>query len=87
MAAKPPAWIETIPADEVSGELARKYERMADPHTGKLDHILMVHSIHPRSMQDHWELYRTSMKRESGLSHAEREMIAVVVSSINACHY
>jgi len=51
------------------------------------DHILQVHSVHSRVMRQHLELYRELMHRSSPLTRRQREMIAVVVSSLNGCHY
>lgn len=80
------AWIDEIPPEDAEGELADIYAGVAEPD-GSVDHILRVHGIHPRTLRDHFELYRTLMKRPSPLSRARREMIAVVVSAINECHY
>jgi alkylhydroperoxidase family enzyme len=81
------AWIETLPAAEVEGELAQIYRKERDYRTQKVDHILQVHSLHPDSLRDHVQLYHTTLHGKSGLSVAEREMIAVVVSKVNECHY
>jgi len=81
------SWIEVVAESNATGELARLYDRTRDRQSGGVDNILKVHSLHPRTLLDHWELYRTTMKRPSGVTHAEREMIAVVVSAINECHY
>jgi len=51
------------------------------------DHILQIHAIHPRVMKLHYDLYVELMHRPSPLSRLEREMVAVVVSSVNDCHY
>lgn len=51
------------------------------------DHILRVHGVHPRVMRLHYELYRELMHAPGPLSRAQREMLAVVVSSVNGCHY
>ncbi|MCH2180992.1 MAG: carboxymuconolactone decarboxylase family protein [Mariniblastus sp.] len=51
------------------------------------DHILQVHSVHSAVMRQHWELYRGLMHAPSPLSRRQREMVAVVVSSLNECHY
>ena len=51
------------------------------------DHILQVHSVHSRVMRQHWELYRELMHSASPLTRVQREMVAVVVSSLNGCHY
>lgn len=82
-----PAWIEVIPEDEAEGLLKDLYDQERDPRTGRVDHILAVHSLHPETLRAHADLYHTVMHGKSGLSRAEREMIAVVVSAINRCHY
>lgn len=51
------------------------------------DHILRVHGVHPRVMRRHYELYRELMHAPGPLSRAQREMLAVVVSAVNGCHY
>ena len=80
------AWIDEILPDNAEGELAEIYARVAEADGG-IDHILRIHGLHPRSLTDHYELYVTAMRRPSPLSRVRREMIAVVVSAINACHY
>ena len=57
------------------------------PGNAPRDHILAIHSLNPRSMKVHYDLYRHLMYGRSDLSRAEREMIAVVVSRVNECHY
>ena len=82
-----PAWIGTIRESEADSELADLYEGVRDPASGRLDHILQVHSLHPAGLQAHFELYRAVMRGTATLRGAEREMIALVVSQLNACHY
>ena len=81
------AWIPTLGHDEADGELAALYESMLDPVSKKVDHILEIHSLHPRGLRAHFELYRAVMASSPGLRKTDREMIAVVVSVINHCHY
>jgi alkylhydroperoxidase family enzyme len=81
------AWIRTIREEDARGPLARLYERVLDPLTRRVDNVLSVHSLHPRGLAAHWELYRAAMSPTPGLSAAEREMIAIVVSARNGCHY
>jgi alkylhydroperoxidase family enzyme len=52
-----------------------------------VDHILAVHSLRPSSLRTHYDLYKDVMFGPSELSRAQREMIAVVVSVANRCHY
>jgi alkylhydroperoxidase family enzyme len=48
---------------------------------------MMVHSLHAETLRDHAVLYKTLMFGTGGLSRPEREMIGVVVSAANRCHY
>lgn len=79
-------WIEWIDEDAAEGELTEIYDRLKTP-MGKMDHVLKIHSLNPRSLGRHYDLYRHLMFGPSGLSRAQREMIAVVVSTVNQCHY
>ena len=81
------AYIETVPEALASAALQRAYRRAADPKSGKVDHIMKIHSLNPASLIDHQHLYKTLMHGESPLSLAQREMIGVVVSAINRCEY
>lgn len=81
------AWIRMVPEEETEGELAELYREYMDPIHGVVDNILKVHGIRPKTLRDHGQLYRTTMYGPSELSRVEREMIAVVVSAINECHY
>jgi alkylhydroperoxidase family enzyme len=82
-----PAWIATVAQADADAELAGLYEQVRDPVSGKLDHIMMVHSLHPAGMRAHNDLYMAVMRGTPTLRGAEREMIALVVSQLNACHY
>ena len=81
------AWIDVVAEDQADGLLAELYERETSPETGEVDNILKIHSLHPETLADHAQLYKTLMFGKSGLKRAEREMIGVVVSSINSCFY
>jgi len=79
-------WITVVPSAEAAGELAEQYERICRA-SGYVAKILAVHSLNPAALGAHYDLYRTVMFGQSDLSRAQREMIAVVVSCANACHY
>ena len=64
-----------------------KWDEVLDRTGDDLDHILAIHSVNPQSMWDHATLYRRLMAGPSPLSRAQREMLAVVTSSVNECHY
>ena len=80
------AWIRTIDEDDAADKLAKLYERLREPWGG-VDNILKIHSLNPPSLAAHFELYKILMRGRSPLSRAQREMIAVVVSAANRCHY
>jgi alkylhydroperoxidase family enzyme len=80
------AWIEVIPEDEAGGALKEAYQQVREPWGGG-DNILKIHSLNLPSMLAHNELYKVVMRGDSELSRAQREMIAVVVSAANKCHY
>ncbi len=81
------AWIKTMGPQEARGELKAIYKANWDRQNGGVDHILQIHSLHPQTLLDHLQLYKTLMFGTSPLSRAQREMIAIVVSSINDCVY
>ena len=80
------AWIKMISEDDAHGVLKTYYKKYGEP-VGGVDNILKIHSLNPDSLKHHYEMYKHLTKGPSGLSRKQREMIAVVVSKINACHY
>lgn len=80
------AFIPYVPREEADGLLARLYEKYSDDD-GQLDNILRIHSLNPRSLEDHVRLYTHLMRGPSPLDRVQREMIAVVVSAENDCFY
>lgn len=81
------AWIETIPEDDWEAELGVLYPLVADPAHDRVDNILQIHSLNPRALEAHHALYTSAMSGTAGLRKVDREMIALVVSRINECHY
>jgi uncharacterized peroxidase-related enzyme len=81
------AWIQVVPEREADGELKALYEQEFDSEKQGTDNILAVHSLNPPTLRAHADLYHTVMHAKSPLSRSEREMVAVVVSAINQCHY
>ena len=80
------AWIEIIPEEEAEGDLADQYRQLIEPWGG-VDNILKIHSLSPDSLRAHVLLYKTLMYGKSPLKRPQREMIAVVASAANRCHY
>ncbi|RKY21779.1 MAG: hypothetical protein DRQ55_03280 [Planctomycetota bacterium] len=81
------AWIETVPEDEATGDLAAAYAANRDPSTGRVDHILKVHALRPGTLTDHARLYHGILHAPGELLPYERELLGLVVSNINACRY
>ena len=80
------AWIETISPGDATGELKEEYDA-AQARAGYVAHILRVQSLNPAALKASMELYKATMFGASGLTRAEREMLATVVSQINECFY
>ncbi len=81
------SWIDGVGPEDADGALAELYEKARDRVSGEVDNILRVHSLHPRGLAAHWNLYTAVMAPTRSLPKAEREMIALVVSTLNDCHY
>ncbi len=81
------AWIETVGPERATGLLRKLYDA-AVKRAGKVYNIVRVQSPRPRVLRSSIQLYLEVMhSRESGLSRAQREMIATAVSQLNDCHY
>jgi len=80
-------WISTIPEGEADGPLSGLYDIIRDPTYGRVDNIMSIHSLHPDGLRTHHELYREVMTGTASLRKVERELIALVVSKLNDCHY
>jgi alkylhydroperoxidase family enzyme len=80
-------WIDAPHEDEWEDELARLKDRVIDPKWNRVDWIMRIHGLDAGSLEAHDILYRQAMKSTRTLRKVEREMIAVVVSGINECHY
>lgn len=83
----PPAWIEVVDPVVADNEVAAAYFECANSATGRVAHIMQVHSLHPQSMLDHRALYETLLFGRSPLKRYQREMIGTVVSAANECRY
>lgn len=80
-------WIETPHEDDWDGELAAFKDEVIDPVHQRVDWIMRIHALDAGSMTAHNVLYRQAMKGTGTLRKVEREMIALVVSRVNDCHY
>lgn len=80
------AWIKVIAPDEATGALEQQYDA-AIQRAGRVFNVVSIQSLNPRALEASMRLYLTLMFGPSGLSRAQREMIAVVVSKTNECFY
>ena len=80
------AWIKMVEPREAEGELKAEYEQ-AVKRAGKVFNILKVQSLNPVALRASMQMYLATMYGPSGLSRAEREMLATVVSWANHCFY
>lgn len=81
------AWIKVVDDKSAGEQLAETYGGMVDPAYGRVDNIMQIHSLHPEGMQAHWNLYREVMTGTRTLPKVDRELVALVVSLVNDCHY
>lgn len=81
------SFIETVSQKSATGELAELYEKIAGPN-GRMDNVLLVQSLNARALRIHHELWKSANHDpDSPLDRGERELVAVVVSRLNGCHY
>lgn len=78
--------IRTIAPEEAQGTLKRLYDAAVD-RAGKVFNITRAMSLRPDQLRTSMMLYQSTMFQPSGLTRVEREMVAVVVSQSNDCHY
>ncbi len=79
-------WIKTVEPQEAEGELKAEYDRAVE-RAGKVFNILKIQSLNPATLHASMELYLATMHAPSGLTRAERELLATVVSWANHCFY
>ncbi len=83
------SWIQQVPDDQWCDDerLAELHRQVVDPESGKVDHIMAVHSLNPTGLAAHNALYISAMTGTATLRKVERELVAYVVSVENSCHY
>ncbi|HKL66225.1 MAG TPA: peroxidase-related enzyme [Roseovarius sp.] len=81
-----PTALDLSPVDPLPEATARYFE-ICEEKLGLVPNVLRAHAFDIDKLDAFAALYNTLMLAPSGLSKLEREMIAVVVSSINRCWY
>ena len=80
------AWIQTITPAEAEGQLAEQYEA-AIKRAGRVYKIVESMSLAPRVLDASMKLFGEIAHAPEGLTRSNRELVAVVVSVANECHY
>lgn len=80
------AFIDYIRYDDASDRLKELYRKFGGEDRTPAN-IVRIAGPNPKAMETHINFFRSIMYNKSPLSRAQREMIAVVVSSLNKCHY
>ena len=80
------SYISVIDETSAEEELKNVYQRVKGDR-GKLANILKIHSLLPKTMVTHLDLYMSIMFDKSDLKREDRELIAIVVSAANKCDY
>lgn len=76
-----------LPMMDPLPERTAKYFAVCQDKLGLVPNVLKAYAFDEAKLDAFTGLYNDLMLAPSGLTKAEREMIAVVVSSINHCHY
>ena len=79
-------WIRTIPISAATGRLKSAYDA-AIARAGRVFGIVRAMSLAPATLDASMALYREIMFARGVLTRRQRELLAVVVSSTNSCHY
>lgn len=76
-----------VPEAEAEGFLKEEcYDKVA-PRGGPVANIYKVLSLRPKLLRKRMEFSREVFDRPSGLTRRQKEMAAVVTSTLVGCHY
>lgn len=78
--------VHVLNYDETEGLTRREYDA-AMRRAGRIWNIVSIQCQLPEVMRDSLRLYQSIMFGPSPLTRAQREMLAVVTSAANECHY
>lgn len=79
-------YIRTVSDDDAEGVLRREYDA-ALRRAAKVFNVVRIQSLRPRVLRASIALYTALMVEEGALPRWVRELLAVVVSRTNGCHY
>jgi alkylhydroperoxidase family enzyme len=79
-------YIRTIDPAAATGTLKAEYDA-GIARAGRIWNLLPLMSLNPEVLAALMRLYEAALLGPSPLSRRQREMLAVVTSAINSCHY
>ena len=79
-------FVKTVTFEEADGEVKMAYDRMLQ-NRSRISNVIAVSSLRPHLMTMLSDHGSSVMGTDSGLSPAERRMVATVVSAANKCQY
>ncbi len=80
------AWIRTVAPEEAQGALRLSYEA-AVRRAGRVYQIVRAMSLAPQVLDASLGVYMAIMHARGSLSRRQRELLALVTSAVNRCHY
>ncbi len=80
-------YVKTVPFEKASGVLKEAYDQLV-AERGRISNVYAVSSLRPETMISLNNHHKPVMQSpSSGLSEAEKQMIATLVSALNKCRY
>jgi uncharacterized peroxidase-related enzyme len=76
-----------VPAEDEVPDEVKELWALPLEKLGFVPNVLRVFALRPQHLLKWWDYYDELLRGDSGLTKTQREMIAVVVSSTNRCHY
>jgi uncharacterized peroxidase-related enzyme len=80
------SWLR-VPAEEDAPAGVKELYDKAIEKLGFVPNVLRIYALRPRHLELWNAFYDDLMRGDSTLTREQREMIAVVVSTVNRCHY
>ena len=80
------SWLRVPTEDELPPDVLELW-RPSLEKLGFVPNVMRIWALRPRHLLGWWSHYDELLRGDSGLTKAQREMIAVAVSSANDCHY
>ena len=80
------AYVKTVPYNEATGDIKAAYDHILEQRS-RIGNVIAVNGLRPHLMKTLTAHGDSVMRAESGLTPAERQMVATVVSATNKCQY